>query len=113
MSKKIQQIKLFIKIAIVVSILFIIILLAFLVNHNHTYEKSNMKKWAEITTTQKIDTLRQSITNIEISDLLIACMDKIAELPNSNEMMVQNAASLCYNGIKLNEIDKEQTDDKK
>ena len=41
-------------------------------------------------------------------DLMMLCMNKIADLPDSSEMIIQSAASLCYNGIKLNEIPKDE-----
>jgi hypothetical protein len=36
-------------------------------------------------------------------DLLVACIDKMATLPDSGEMTIRDAASLCYTGIQLKE----------
>lgn len=61
-----------------------------------------MGKWIALTDTQRIETLQKIIPNIENQDLLLACMNKIATLPESSDMIIQSAASLCHAGIKLN-----------
>ena len=99
---KIQQIKRAIKIAIALFVLVLFIVLGFFAQYNRTFENSNMKKWSKLTDSQKISTLNSVKRHMPDKDLMLACMDKIAELPDSHEMMIRDAASLCYNGIKLN-----------
>ena len=36
-------------------------------------------------------------------NLLVACVDKMATLPDSGEMAIRDAASLCHTGIQLKE----------
>ena len=99
---KIQQIKLFIKISIVVCVLFVFIVLGFFVKPMRTFESSNMKKWVILSEQEKITTLQHIMPNVENQELLISCINKISSLPNSDDMIVRDAAALCYNGIKLN-----------
>ena len=99
---KIQQIKLVIKISIVVFILGIFIGLVFFVQPIRTFEKSHMKKWLSLSEQERITTVQRIIPNADQQDLLIECITKIAELPDSDKMIIHDAAVLCYNGIKLN-----------
>jgi hypothetical protein len=107
---KIQQIKLFIKISIVVCVLFIFVVLGFFVKPIRTFEKSNMKKWLTLSEQERITTVQRVVPNAENQDLLINCITKIAKLPDSNEMIIHDATVLCYNGIKLssNQDEKEE-----
>ena len=106
---KIQRIKLFIKISIVVIVICIFIVLGFFVKPTPSFENSNMKKWPLLSDNQKTDVLKNILKNDFDQDLLIKCVDKIAELPDSSEMQIRDAVSLCYNGIILNS----ETDDQK
>ena len=99
---KIQQIKLVIKISIIVVVLFIFLILGFFVKPIHTFEKSHMNKWLSLSEQERITTVQRIIPNAEDQDLLIDCITKIAELPDSDKMIINDAAAICYNGIKLN-----------
>lgn len=99
---KIQQIKLFIKISIVICVLFVFVVLGFFVKPTRTFENSNMKKWVNLSEQEKITTLQHIIPNAENQELLIDCVNKISGLPDSDNMIIRDAAVLCYNGIKLN-----------
>ena len=100
---KIQQIKRVIKISVASGLILLFIILGFFVQYtNRTYENSNMKKWKKLTDSQKTTTLNYIVKNNPDSELMLACMDKISTLPDANEMMIRDAAALCYNGIKLN-----------
>ena len=52
------------------------------------------------------------IKNNPDSELMLGCMNKISTLPDANEMMVRDAAVLCYNGIKLNTESDAEPDEK-
>ena len=99
---KIQQIKLFIKISIVVFVLAVFIILGLFVKPIRTFENAHMKKWLSLSEQEKITTIQRIVPNADNQDLLLSCVTKIAELPNSNEMVVHDAVVLCYNGIKIN-----------
>jgi len=105
---KIQQIKMFIKILIVILVFAIFVVLGLFIKPIRTFENSHMKKWLSLSQQEKITTVQRIVPNTENQDLLIDCVTKIAELSNSNEMIVHDAVVLCYNGIKLNQ----ETDEK-
>jgi len=99
---KFQKIKKFIKISVASGLIILFIFLGFFIKHKRSFENSNMGKWIALTDLQRIETLQKIIPNIEDQDLLLACMNKIATLPESSNMIIQSAASLCHAGIKLN-----------
>ncbi len=99
---KLQHIKFFIKASIVVFVLLVFIVLGIFVRPAQTFENSNMKKWADLTVEQRTQTLERIIKNISDQELLMKCVDKIASLPNSNEMLIKDAAVICYTGIQMN-----------
>lgn len=105
---KIQKIKLFIKISVVVVVFFIFIVLGFFVKPVHTFENANMKKWLTLSGPEQITTIQRILPEINNQSLLIDCVTKIARLPNSNEMIIRDAVALCYGGIKLNTISDEK-----
>ena len=99
---KLQQIKIFIKVLIVVLVLGIFVVLGLIIKPIRTFESAHMKKWLSLSQQEKITTVQRIVPNADNQDLLIDCITKIAELPNSNEMTIHDAAVLCYNGIKIN-----------
>ena len=101
---KFQKIKRFIKISVASGLVALFVFLGFFVKHKQSFENSNMGKWPALSDSQRIETLQKIIPNIEDQDLLLACMNKIATLPESSNMIIQSAASLCHNGIKLNSV---------
>lgn len=101
---KFQKIKTFIKLSVAFGLVVLFVFLGFFVKHKRSFENSDMGKWTTLSDVQRIETLQKIIPNIEDQDLLLACMDKIATLPESSNMIIQSAASLCHNGIKLNSI---------
>ena len=102
MKKRVRKIKRFLKICIIVCVLSTFIILGFFVKHSYNFEKSKMSEWLKISEVQQMNTLQKIIPEISDSELLVACMNKIAELPDSNEMTIRSATVLCYNGIKMN-----------
>ena len=104
MSKKtkFQKLKSFIKISIVVLILAVFVILGLFIKPTRTFENAHMKKWLTLSEQERITTLQRIVPNAENQNLLMDCVSKIAELPDSNEMVIHDATVLCYNGIKLN-----------
>ena len=108
-QEKIKTIKKFIKISVATGLSILLVLLILFAKPTKTFENYNMNKWSDLSEIQRMDTLQKIITEeIKNPDLLIACLDKISLLPESNNMIIQTAAALCYNGIKLNDMSGEQ-----
>ncbi len=101
-KKRLQQIKLLIKASIIIGVLFVFIVLGLFVRPNRTFENVNMKKWLNLTSEQRALTIEHIIKDVQDKELLIKCLDKIAELPNSNEMLIKDATVICYSGIQMN-----------
>ena len=58
--------------------------------------------WEYLFVQKKISTINYVTKEINDTDLLTQCVNKIAILPNSNEMMIRDAIILCHGGIKMN-----------
>jgi len=111
---KIQQIKMFIKISIIVIVFGVFIVLGLFVRPTPTFENSNIKKWLTLSDNQKITTLNRVLKDDLDQELMILCINKIATLSSgSGEMQIRDAAALCYNGIKLNSVQEEPVPDEK
>ncbi len=109
-KNKIQKIKNFIKVCVALGLLLLFIVLAFFVKHKRTFENANMDKWISLDADQRTDTMQRIIPDFENNDLFMNCMNKIASLPESENMMIQSAAALCYNGIKIIETNNTNTE---
>ena len=102
-NTKIQKIKLFIKASIIVAVLFVFVVLGIFIRPaSSTFENSYMKRWLVLNEQQRISTLNRVVNNADNQELLFKCVDKIAQLPDSNEMLIRDAISFCYNGIQIN-----------
>lgn len=66
-------------------------------------ENGNMKNWISASTDRRETAIRILAGTDEHNELMIQCIDKIASLPDSSEMAIRDAASLCYTGIQLKE----------
>ena len=99
---KLQTIKLIIKSTIVVTVLLVFVVLGIFIHPSRTFENAHMKKWLALSEFQQIETIERIIKDDTNQELLIKCVTKIANLPHSNEMLIRDAASLCYDGIKIN-----------
>ena len=97
---KIQIIKRCAKITIAIGVLAILVFLGFFVKYNYTFENADMTKWLKMSESQRISTLNRVVPNYENQELLIQCVTKIAQLPDSDKMDIRDAIALCYNGIK-------------
>lgn len=110
---RIRKIKRFIKISVATFVILLAIVLAFFVDYQQNFENSNMTKWNDVSESQRVSILRHIVKKDDVNrELLIACINKIATLPDASEMMIRDAVSLCYNGIKLNENTDDNEDNK-
>lgn len=112
---KIQKLKRVVKISVATCVLILLIVLGFFVKYNYTFENSNMKKWLSLSESQQIQTVNRIIPefkNLDVQELLIQCITKIAMLPDSENMDIRDATSICYNGIKINSDTDSEKDEK-
>ncbi|MBR5355094.1 MAG: hypothetical protein IK122_03125 [Alphaproteobacteria bacterium] len=102
MNLNIQQIKLFIKTSIIIGVLAVFVVLGIFVRPTITSENARMEKWLRLNETQRISTIQHVIKDFDGNEILVKCVDKIAQLPNSNEMLIRDAIVLCNGGIQMN-----------
>lgn len=96
-------IKKYFKIFIGVAALIFVIVIFFFAQQGGTLETGTLQDWKTAATERRI-AAAQILTGTDMDmTLLVACVDKMATLPDSNEMMVRDAISLCHTGIKLKE----------
>lgn len=66
-------------------------------------ETGTLKDWRAAPLERRVASAKILSGSDEHAELITQCIDKIATLPDSAEMMVKDAASLCYTGIQLKE----------
>ena len=104
----IKHIKFFIKSLIIVSVLTAFIVFGFFMRPTHTFENANMKKWSILSESQRVSTINNVVKTPENPELLMNCVNKIAQLPDSEDMIIRDAIVICYNGIKINNVQNEE-----
>lgn len=95
--------KKYLKFFIGVAVLIFVVVVFFLAQRSGDLEGANLKKWRSADVERRITAVKILTASDENSELLVQCVDKIASLPESGEMAVKDAVSLCYTGILLKE----------
>ncbi len=98
-----KKIKPVIKIFIGVAVLVFVITVFFLTQQNGSLESGTLQNWKTASNERRVAAAQILIGEDANTELLVACVDKMSELPDSGEMMVRDAVSLCHTGIKLKE----------
>lgn len=60
-----------------------------------------LKNWASANNEERLSTIRTLIGGDENIDIIVACVGKIATLPDAGEMTIADAARLCNMGMQL------------
>lgn len=113
---KIQKIKLFIKASIIIGVLSVLIVLGIFVRPGVSFESAHMKKWLNLNEQQRILTINRVIKDTPDQELLVKCVNKIAGLPDSDDMLIRDAIVICNSGIQANinqETSTEENQDEK
>ena len=66
-------------------------------------EKGSLKHWLSASNDPRIATVKVAVAGEGDIDLIIACVNKIASLPDSGEMDVTTAIVLCHTGNEIKE----------
>lgn len=94
-------IKKYFKIFIGVAVLVLVLIVFFFSQRGTALETGNLKDWRTAPLERRISAMK-ILTGAENDiEILVACVDKMATLPDSSEMAVRDAASLCYTGMQL------------
>ena len=96
-----QFIKRHFKFIIGIAALIIAIIIFFMAQRSESLESGNLKSWLAASDDRRIAAVRILRGADEHTELIKMCIDKIASLPDSGEMSIRDAESLCYTGIQL------------
>ena len=99
---KMNFVKKYLKLFIGIGVLILVLVTFFFAKRSNVLETGSLKDWRAASLDRR--TAVQIMTGADKHiDLLVACVDKMATLPESGEMAVRDAASLCQTGIILKE----------
>jgi hypothetical protein len=103
MGDSMNFIKKYFKIFIGVGVLILVLVTFFFAKRSNVLETGTLKDWRAASIESRMAAAQILTGADEHVDLLVACIGKMSQLPDSNEMAVRDAASLCQTGIKLKE----------
>ncbi|MDL2295392.1 hypothetical protein LJC18_01085 [Lachnospiraceae bacterium OttesenSCG-928-E19] len=75
----------------------------FVASRSSDLENGTLKNWRAASNDRRIAAVKILTASDADTELMVGCINKIATLPDSAEMGVKDAASLCYMGIQLKE----------
>ncbi len=85
-----------------IAVLLAVFFVFFHTQQSNDLAAGNLKNWASASNDQRAATTRVIVASDEANiDLIVACVNKMATLPDSHEMIVRDAISLCHTGIVL------------
>lgn len=96
-------IKKYFKIFIGVSALILVVVVFFFAQRSSTLETGTLKDWRAASIESRVSAAQILTGEDRNIDLLVACVNKMAELPESGDMVIRDAVSLCHTGIQLKE----------
>ena len=96
-----KVIKKYLKFIIGIAVLLVVIVVFMLVMQTSDLENGNSKNWRAADLDARMAAAQILSASDENLELLVQCVDKMASLPDSGEMAVRDAMSLCYTGIQL------------
>lgn len=94
-------IKKYLKFVIGICVLILVIVLFFMAQRTSDLEGGTLKTWRAASQERRTAAVKILTASDADSDLLVQCVDKIATLPDSGEMAIRDAVSLCYTGLQL------------
>ena len=96
-------VKKYLKIFIGVAVLILAIVVFFFAMRTSNLENASLRKWRAADLNRRMAAAQILSASDANLDLLVKCVDKIATLPESGDMMVRDAVTLCNMGIVMNE----------
>ena len=95
--------KRFFKIFVGIAVLVLVVIVFFFAQRSGALETGVLKDWRASSAERRVAAAQILIGADEDVDLLVACVDKMASLPDSGQMAIRDAVSLCHTGIQLKE----------
>ena len=94
-------VKKYFKLFIGICVLIMVVLVFFFAKRGESLEIGTLKDWRSASIDRRVASVQILTASEENNDILVACIDKISSLPDSSEMAVRDAISLCQTGLKL------------
>ena len=66
-------------------------------------ETGTLKDWRAASIERRVAAIKILRASDDKMDLLVKCVDKMANLPDSSDMSVRDATELCFMGVQLKE----------
>ncbi len=96
-------VKKYLKIFIGAGVLVLVLAVFVFAQRSSDLEGANLRTWMAAPMDRRVSSAKILTGADKDIDILVACVDKMATLPDSGEMMVRDALSLCYTGMQLKE----------
>lgn len=96
-----KNVKLILKLFIGVTALLLVMVMFSCALRKGNLETDNLKAWRAASLDRRAAAVRMLTATDDDTELMVACVDKIATLPDSGEMAVRDAVSLCYTGAQI------------
>ncbi|MDR1338149.1 MAG: hypothetical protein LBJ73_03945 [Rickettsiales bacterium] len=94
-------VKKYMKLLIGVAAVILFAVAFFIMNRSSDLETGNLKHWKSASLARRGAAAQILTGTDEHTDLMVRCLDKVASLPDSADMPVKDAASLCFTGIQM------------
>ena len=95
-------VKKYLKTIIGIAVLVLAIAVFFFMMRYGNIENGTLRKWRTADHERRMAAAQILSASDDNLDLLVQCVDKIATLPESGDMMVRDAVTLCNMGIIMN-----------
>ncbi|HBP26663.1 MAG TPA: hypothetical protein DD611_01600 [Alphaproteobacteria bacterium] len=96
-----KNVKLILKLFIGVAALLLVMVVFSCTLRKGNLETDSLKAWRGASLDRRAAAVRMLTATDDDTELMVACVDKIATLPDSGEMAVRDAVSLCYTGAQI------------
>lgn len=94
-------IKKYFKFFIGVCVLIFVVVMFFFAQRSSALETGVLKDWRAASAERRVAAAQILAGADKDVDLLVACVNKMAQLPDSGEMAIRDAMSLCLTGIQM------------
>lgn len=99
-----QFIKKYLKFIIGIAVLImVLVVFACTMKTTDNLETGTLKDWQKASIERRTSAARIISASDKNLDIMVACVDKIAALPDAGEMTVRDTIALCYTGMQLKE----------
>ncbi|MDW2975085.1 MAG: hypothetical protein R8M70_03490 [Alphaproteobacteria bacterium] len=98
-----NSLKKYLKIGIGICALVLVVMVFFFAQRSGALETGTLKNWRAASVDSRVSAAQILSGTDKDIELLVACVDKMATLDNSGELLIRDAVSLCHTGIRLKE----------